>query len=237
MGPGASSMVAGLTPSPGGMFNHPRGTSLERLSGWIRNTGVAASAPCRARANRCCVHTTAEGDSDGSHSDAVPLGIARPGGCGAPHHRWSVLCVLRGPLGLPCGHHCGRLPRVHYVDAERPHTEDGSPPLRSCPVHLYVSQTTTVDSLSCSKLGCLFGGRCWLDPASSPTPTWPATCHHPPSTSAGPRPAHPAAGPPAYAGCGPARLRAPGPARALAFRRSPHRLPRRRRIGPGRDHQ
>ena len=140
-------------PSPGGMLNRPRGTSLARLSGWIRSTSGLPVNSSRARANRCCVHTTAEGDSDGSHSDAVPLGIARPGGCGVPHHRWSVLCVPRGPLGLPCGHHCGRLLRVHYVDAERPHTEGGSPLLRSCPDHLYVSHTTTVDSLSCSKLG------------------------------------------------------------------------------------
>ena len=44
-------------------------------------------------------------------------------------------------------------PRVHYVDADRPHTGDGSPPLRSRPGHLYVFQATTADSLSSSKLG------------------------------------------------------------------------------------
>jgi len=38
-GPGASSMMAAVTPSPGGMLNHPRDTALERLSDWIRNTG------------------------------------------------------------------------------------------------------------------------------------------------------------------------------------------------------
>ena len=45
-------------------------------------------------------------------------------------------------------------------------------------------------------LDSLFGGRCWLDPTSSPTPTWPATCHHPPSTTAGPRAHAPGCGPP-----------------------------------------
>ena len=89
------------------MLNHPRGTSLERLSGWIRTTGGLPVTSSRARANRCCVHTTAEGDSDGSHSDAVPLGlaaVARPGGhqavpvdlpagqaSGSPGHGWVPL--------------------------------------------------------------------------------------------------------------------------------------------------
>ena len=35
------------------MLNHPRGTSLERLSGWIRTTGGPPVASSRARANRC----------------------------------------------------------------------------------------------------------------------------------------------------------------------------------------
>jgi len=140
-------------PSPGGTLNRPLGTSLERLPGWIRPTSGLPATSGRARANRCCVHTTAEDDSDGSHSDTVPLGMARPGGRGATHHRWSSLYVLRGPLGRPCGHHSVRLPRVHYVDADRPHTGDGSPPLRSRPGHLYVFQATTAASLSSSKLG------------------------------------------------------------------------------------
>jgi hypothetical protein len=44
-GAGRRLVIAGLTPSPGGMLNHPRGISLERLSGWIRNTG--GSPECR----------------------------------------------------------------------------------------------------------------------------------------------------------------------------------------------
>ena len=130
MGPGASSMIAGLTPSPGGMFNHPRGTSLERLSGWIRNTGEAASAPCRARANRCCVHTTAEGDSDGTHSDAVPPGTAHSSGLQAvpvdlpagqaSGHGWGPLefGMSDHPAG-PVQHACGLRDGKFYKSPKR----------------------------------------------------------------------------------------------------------------------
>ena len=109
------------------MLNHPRGTSLERLSGWIRTTGGLPATSSRARADRCCVHTTAEGDSDGSHSDAVPLGMAYPGGhqavsvdlpagqaSGNPGHGWIPLEFgmsdhLAGPLQHACGLRDGKI--------------------------------------------------------------------------------------------------------------------------------
>jgi hypothetical protein len=51
---------------------HPRDTTIERLSGWIRTTGgqpvtQGPRQPLPESSSR------AEGDSDGSHSDAVPL--------------------------------------------------------------------------------------------------------------------------------------------------------------------
>jgi hypothetical protein len=65
---------------------HPAGCSTVHgappLSASQAGFGLSAGCPrfSRARANRCCVPTTAEGDSDGSHWDAVPLGMACPGG-------------------------------------------------------------------------------------------------------------------------------------------------------------
>ena len=113
-GAGRQPVIAESPPSPGGMLNHPRDTALERLSSWIRNTGEAASAPCRARANRCCVHTTAEGDSDGSHSDAGPLGTATPMGLQAV------------PVDLPAGR-----PPATPGTAGPPRVRDVRPPRRT----------------------------------------------------------------------------------------------------------
>ncbi len=106
-------------------------------SGWIRTTGEpggeAASASCRACANRCCVHTTAEGDSDGSHSDAVPPGTAHSSGLqavsvdlpagqasGSPRHGWVPLefGMSDHPAG-PVQHACGLRDGKFYKSPKR----------------------------------------------------------------------------------------------------------------------
>ena len=70
------------------MLDHPRGTTLERLSGWIRTTGGLPVILSRARADRCLrASSRAEGDSDGSHSDAVPL--AWPARAGTKRYQWT----------------------------------------------------------------------------------------------------------------------------------------------------
>ncbi len=69
-------------------LNRPRGTSLEGLSGWIQTVWRAARAQCRARAHRGSVlKTTAAGDSDGSHKDAVPT--RPPSQHGPRRHQWT----------------------------------------------------------------------------------------------------------------------------------------------------
>ena len=65
---------------------HPRDTTIERLSGWIRTTGgqpvtQGPRQPLPESSSR------AEGDSDGSHSDAVPL--AWPARAGTKRYEWT----------------------------------------------------------------------------------------------------------------------------------------------------
>ncbi len=82
---------------------HPAGRSTVRGAPPLSASQAylrAARAPGRARANRCCVPTTAEGDSDGSHWDDVPTRPAYPGspsGTSEPPGRTG----LRQPSGAP----------------------------------------------------------------------------------------------------------------------------------------
>ena len=114
---------------------HPAGRSTVHgappLSASQAGFGLPAGRPRnrRARANRCCVSTTAEGDSDGSHWDAVPLGwptrVATkryqwtsrrdrpPAAPGGPGHGWSPLGFGKsdhpaGPLRHACGPRDGK---------------------------------------------------------------------------------------------------------------------------------
>jgi hypothetical protein len=119
----------------------------------------------------------------------------------SPHHQDRHLILARlAQLGWPCvadSDRCGR---------RRPRTAAAHPPpspparlLWTRPPHHLRPVRHPDASLAPTRprpLDSLFGGRCWLDPASSPTPTWPATCHHPPSNPAGPRAHAPGCGPP-----------------------------------------